>query len=111
MIRLLSAIKRVILWSYERGSRPYDVLVVLILAFIFLTPNYLFKKSARVEAVYDVSIEELAKENHHQTIQELLSAHLRKKTRVSRITITRFEPKFSSDGRILGYKVWVKQAN
>jgi hypothetical protein len=29
---------RAVLWSYERGSWQYDIIVVLILAFIFLTP-------------------------------------------------------------------------
>jgi len=30
--------KNAILWSYERGSWQYDIIVLLILAFIFLTP-------------------------------------------------------------------------
>ncbi len=32
----------VIFWAYERGSRPYDLIVILILAFIFLTPRAWF---------------------------------------------------------------------
>ena len=28
----------ILFWAYERGSRPYDLMVILILAFIFLTP-------------------------------------------------------------------------
>jgi hypothetical protein len=42
MSRLWSAIKRIILWSYGRTSWQYDVLCVLILAFIFLTPKTWF---------------------------------------------------------------------
>src|SRR5262245_32341522 len=34
--------KRFLLWSFERGSRPYDVICLVILAFIFLTPTSLF---------------------------------------------------------------------
>jgi len=30
--------KRAIFWSYERGSWQYDIIVLVILAFIFLTP-------------------------------------------------------------------------
>lgn len=32
----------IIFWAYERGSRPYDLIVILILAFIFLTPRAWF---------------------------------------------------------------------
>jgi hypothetical protein len=37
-------IKKIILWSYERGTWQYDVLCLLIIAFIFLTPSSLFQK-------------------------------------------------------------------
>jgi hypothetical protein len=37
-------IKKIILWSYERGTWQYDVLCLLIIAFIFLTPSSLFNK-------------------------------------------------------------------
>ena len=32
----------VVFWAYERGSKPYDLIVILILAFIFLTPRSWF---------------------------------------------------------------------
>jgi len=32
----------IIFWAYERGSKPYDLFVILILAFIFLTPRSWF---------------------------------------------------------------------
>ena len=32
----------VLFWAYERGSKPYDLIVILILAFIFLTPRSWF---------------------------------------------------------------------
>jgi hypothetical protein len=34
--------KNVINWNYERGSWQWDVLCILILAFIFLTPKSRF---------------------------------------------------------------------
>lgn len=39
------AIKRVLLWSYERGTWQYDVLCLVILAFVFLTPRSVFDRS------------------------------------------------------------------
>ncbi|MGI8782676.1 MAG: hypothetical protein ACR2L2_03360 [Acidobacteriota bacterium] len=38
------AIKRVLLWSYERGTWQYDALCLVILAFVFLTPRALFDR-------------------------------------------------------------------
>ena len=40
---ILSTLKKILFWSYERGSWQYDVMCVLILAFIFLSPNSLFE--------------------------------------------------------------------
>ena len=41
-MRIWLVIKRVILWSYERGTWQYDLLCFLILVFIFLTPSSFF---------------------------------------------------------------------
>ncbi len=37
----MGALKRFILWDYARASWQYDVIVLLILAFIFVTPRYI----------------------------------------------------------------------
>ncbi len=37
----MNALKRLILWEYPRASWQYDVIVGAILAFIFVTPNYI----------------------------------------------------------------------
>ncbi|HEX8264441.1 MAG TPA: hypothetical protein VF596_03380 [Pyrinomonadaceae bacterium] len=42
-----SAIKNVILWNYGRTAWQYDVLCILILAFIFLTPKSWFEGKQR----------------------------------------------------------------
>ncbi len=41
------AIKNVILWNYKRTTWQYDVIVILILAFIFLTPKSWFEGKHR----------------------------------------------------------------
>ena len=38
----IRSMKKYLLWSFERGSRPYDVICLVILAFIFLTPSWVF---------------------------------------------------------------------
>lgn len=44
-------IKSYVWWTYDRGSVPYDVMVTLILAFIFITPLLLNFKDKPVERV------------------------------------------------------------
>lgn len=41
---LPDGLKKTLNWSYERGSWQYDILCLLILAFIFLTPASLFEE-------------------------------------------------------------------
>jgi hypothetical protein len=36
----MSVLKRYIFWTYERGSFHYDVMVTLILLFLFVTPHF-----------------------------------------------------------------------
>src|SRR5580692_4617244 len=44
-------LKRFIFWEYARGSWQYDVIVGVILAFIFLTPSGWFRDQPRVPHV------------------------------------------------------------
>lgn len=39
--------RKVLFWSYPRGSWQYDILCALILAFIFLTPKQIFRGEFR----------------------------------------------------------------
>ena len=38
-------------WTYPRGSVPYDVMVTVILAFIFLTPKEWFRDQPRANSI------------------------------------------------------------
>jgi hypothetical protein len=40
--------KNIILWSYERASWQWDVLCLLIVAFIFLTPKVWFERDEKL---------------------------------------------------------------
>lgn len=46
-----TTVKRFILWDYPRGGVPYDIMVVLILAFIFLTPRDIFRDQPKAKNV------------------------------------------------------------
>jgi hypothetical protein len=42
MKKLLSTIRKVFIWTYERGTWQYDLLVILIIAMVFLVPSQFF---------------------------------------------------------------------
>jgi hypothetical protein len=44
-------LQRTVLWSYERGSWQYDIIVAAILAFIFLTPRSWFQRDPNLGMV------------------------------------------------------------
>lgn len=43
---ILATLKKTLFWSYDRGSWQYDVMCVVILAFIFFVPNSVFTQRA-----------------------------------------------------------------
>jgi hypothetical protein len=71
---ILSPLKKILFWSYERGSLPYDVMCVLILAFIFLSPNSIFqtRDSSTPLIVRGDEIGQIDPSNLEPTIQDYL---------------------------------------
>lgn len=47
MKKFWRALTRTIFWSYERGSWPYDLMVVLIVLFVLITPRNWFHDQPR----------------------------------------------------------------
>jgi hypothetical protein len=45
MGRVRAASRKIFVWSYGRGTLQYDIICILILAFIFLVPRGCFVKS------------------------------------------------------------------
>jgi hypothetical protein len=52
-----SGLKRFVLWDYPRAGWQYDVMVGLILAFIFFTPRSIFRDQPRPKNVMLLSAE------------------------------------------------------
>lgn len=50
--------KRLIFWEFPRASWQYDVVVGLILAFIFLTPRSIFKDQPRPSSIVQMASEQ-----------------------------------------------------
>ena len=55
---MASAFQRFILWDYPRASWQYDVIVLLIVAFIFFTPRDFFKDQPRAASIAHVHSED-----------------------------------------------------
>jgi hypothetical protein len=47
----MTALKRFLLWDYPRASWQYDLMVALILAFIFLIPRGVFRDQPRASNI------------------------------------------------------------
>ncbi|QMV17306.1 hypothetical protein GOB94_00215 [Granulicella sp. 5B5] len=58
----MSLIKRYIFWTYQRGSFHYDVMVTLILLFLFVSPRFIDFKAKPVPEVPLRASEVLVKE-------------------------------------------------
>lgn len=48
MAKFGGTLRNVLVWTYSRGTIPYDIICALILLFIFLTPRSCFVKKPTV---------------------------------------------------------------
>ena len=110
---LMSALKRFILWDYPRAGWQYDLMVAVILAFVFLTPRDWFRDQPKPSsvvmlpghgdsaAVFWIEPELLAgvpEANRLTQAQSLLRNRTGRKT-----TIARLDPIFDAEKEIKGY--------
>ena len=111
-------IRSYILWTYERGSVHYDVMVTLILAFIFITPYYVnFKDKPTAQAthpkeiivnvngqsgfVYEISSDQVTQSPDMKA--ELTRAL---QEAVGDVVISRYETVRDSKERVIAYRAW-----
>lgn len=52
--RVWAKVRPAVLWNYRRGSWQYDIIVILILAYIFLSPKSLFNDRPSEPVFYEV---------------------------------------------------------
>lgn len=111
------------LWTHPRGSLHYDVMVTLILLFIFLSPlwiNFGDKPAERVPHQTGVIV---LPDGHNGFIYEIDAAAVRGQDDAAvqedllrviepiagEVTILGFEPLFDDRGRVNAYKVRVQR--
>jgi hypothetical protein len=114
-------LKRFILWDFARGSWQYDVMVGLILVFIFLTPRNWFFDQPRIPKPSDVVmvhsdtgrsefwiraqiLERIPEGQRTVRLTELLQS----RTSNRHLEITRVEPIVDSEGELQGYMAFAK---
>jgi hypothetical protein len=121
MSRIGRTLKGYLFWTYDRGSFHYDVMVTLILAFIFIAPRFIdFKdhpgeqlwhqskpvviaegKMYQVDAsTVDAQDEGMVRANFLRVIRPIAGAA---------VTVDRVEPVRDASGRITAYRAWVKK--
>jgi hypothetical protein len=123
MTGIWRTIRDYIFWSYERGTIQYDVMVTLILLFVFLSPKLINFKDKPVErnsqstgvVVITDGQNGLIYQVEGKAVQSKDDAGIR--TELLRIlepvsgevSISRYEVIRDRSGRILLYKVWARR--
>src|SRR5450755_3636399 len=116
-------IRGYILWSYERGSLHYDIMVSLILIFVFVSPHFInFKDKpvernphltgvviipgAKGELIYQIqasAVNAAPGEDVRRQLERIIEPIS------GAVTITRYEALKDASGYIQTYKVWVEK--
>ncbi len=113
-------LKTYIFWTQERGSMHYDVMVSVILAFIFITPHYVSfndKPTARLQHPNQITITPDGTSGFMYEISAndvLLPQSVDIKTELARVLepavgnveILRYEIVRDDKGRVTAYRAW-----
>ena len=68
---------RILFWSFERGTWPYDLLVAAILLFVFLAPRHWFHDQPRIgPALQAAQVQLFAQDPSSQVNTYRVDAHL-----------------------------------
>jgi hypothetical protein len=109
---LLSTIKKTFLWNYARNTWQWDVLCVLILVFIFLTPKSWFEGSERAASGHQTAAittvllgtEVVDNESDRAKIEQ----RVRTLSRRSDAQIVAVRKVMDKDGKTVGYQVDIR---
>jgi hypothetical protein len=126
MSNLWRTIRDYILWSYERGTIQYDIMVTLILLFVFLSPYWINFRDKPVQRnphpsgvvvtpqpgggfIYQIDGAAIsAKDDKDEA--SVRAQLLRIVEPISgEVSITKYEVVRDRQGRVLTYQVWVQK--
>jgi hypothetical protein len=123
MTGIWRTIRDYLFWSYERGTIQYDVMVTLILLFVFLSPRIINFKDKPVERnpqstgvvvtpdgqdglIYQIEGKAVQSKDDAGIRADLLSII---EPVSGEVSISRYEVVRDHSGHILSYKVWVRR--
>ena len=105
--------KRFLLWSFERGSVQYDVICVVILAFIFLTPATVFHDRPEFMRIPEDQLIRQTSDDEGHTIytvkvntEQAAIDHLQSLLGKP-VTVARSEPVYDTTGSLVAYAIWI----
>ena len=114
-------LKRFILWDYPRASWQYDVMVGIILAFVFLTPRAWFRDQPRIPNVSSIPLLPPEKGSSVFFVNSALLAGVPDQVRATKLTeilqartanrrlvVIRVEPVLDSEGELEGYMAFAR---
>lgn len=114
-------LRNYVFWTYQRGSVHYDVMVSLILLFIFVSPHLINYHDRPVERTLPPSQVLVKSDGHDGLMYQIDAATLEKfqqdgdvkvqlKTVIvpisGYVTIDRYQPVQDHGGKIIAYRVW-----
>jgi len=111
---------RFIFWDFKRGSWQYDVVVGLILAFIFLTPRSIFRDQARPASIVMLPaqqgflletklLEDVADADLNARATQLVNRRFKTHYTIARVEPVYDDPDASpADKRVTGYLAFPK---
>jgi len=120
-------IRGYILWTYERGSLHYDIMVTLILLFLFLAPlRFDFKDKPQERTTHQTGVlvtqdgqnilyqvDAAARDQHGQLIvsdgNPEAGLHRVIEEIAGEVEIARYERVTDRSGKVVAYKAWVKR--
>ncbi len=116
--KVWNGVRRFVLWDYPRASWQYDVMVALILAFVFLTPRDWFRDQPRPATI--VALEGHQGSDVYWIAPELLAsvpeAELPAKTRAllqerlgRRVELIRVDAIRDAEDEVSGYMALVRR--
>ena len=110
-----TGIKRFLLWSFERGSVQYDVICVVIIAFIFLTPTSAFNDRPDYMRILDDQLIRQTSDDDGRPVytvkvntEQAAIDHLQTLLGKS-LTISRREPVYDTTGALVAYAIWIER--
>ena len=108
--------KRFLLWSFERGSVQYDVICVVILTFIFLTPPAAFNDRPDFMRFRGNQVIRRTSDDNGHTVftvkaeNGIPQAVDRLKEMIDGpFPVSRAEPVYSTTGVIVAYSIWIER--